>query len=212
MAFLKKLFKSKNNKKVEHKHKPIDWDATRKFALNQLQKEREQFNQLEMQKKPLEPLSDEKLIMTFTEYFSPNKQFFSNPNSPEYNVYFEAINNARTEMLLHPALYKAATGRPHSELFEMLKNPKPGVTSALTCGQIFHMGKFATIQDAVLCVDFSELIPNCIALYLLLIAQRKPQDQRKQLIDAGAGTDKLPLKQAIDQLKILDPFWECRIH
>lgn len=38
MAFLKNLFKNKNDKKVKHKHKPIDWDATRTFALNQLLK------------------------------------------------------------------------------------------------------------------------------------------------------------------------------
>lgn len=212
MSFLKNLFKNKNQEKSTNEKHPHDSGATMTYVLNQLEKDRERLKQQAEQKIPLAPLSDVELIITFTEYFVPNKRFCSNPKSPKSTVYFEAINNARTEMLQHPALYQEATGRPHSELLEMLKHSKPEITGAITCGLIFHMGKFATIQDAVLCVDFSEQIPNCIALYLFLIAQRKPQNQRKQLIDAGDGTDKKPLTQAITRLKKLDPNWECQIY
>ena len=115
------------------------------------------------------------------------------------------------ELLNHPTLYSETTGRTQAELLDMLNNPKPVVTNIMICGLIFYMGEYAVIRDTVLCVDFSEVIPNCVALYLLLTAECEPSEKRGQLIDAGDGTNKQPLKNAIANLQVLDPDWKCTI-
>lgn len=156
-------------------------------------------------------ISDEALIGIFTKYFSPNKSFYSEPGSPKFTSYFNAINAAKLEMLNNPALYEDATGRSPAELAEMMNDPKPVITNMTICGLIFRMGEFAVTRSVLICVDFSELIPNCVALYLLLTAEREPEEKRKQLIDAGDGTDKRPLNTAIMGLQPLDPAWQCEI-
>ena len=73
------------------------------------------------------------------------------------------------------------------------------------------MGQYSVIKQFVYCVDFSEMIPNCVALYLLLIAQKQPKDKRIQMIDAGDGTNRKPLNDAMDALKVCDPDWKYTI-
>lgn len=110
-------------------------------------------NQLADAQKPQESLTDETLLKTFAEYFEPNKQFYSVPGSPLLIAYFQAVNAARTEMLQNPLLDQEATKRSQADLLEIINRPM------LVCGLIFHMGQYAAIQDAVLCVDFSEKSP-----------------------------------------------------
>lgn len=73
------------------------------------------------------------------------------------------------------------------------------------------MGRFAVIKDIVYCVDFIQRIPNCIALYLLLIAQKQPKERRTQLLDVGVGVDKREFPDALDKLKVCVPQWDARI-
>lgn len=201
MALFKKLFGKKGQ---------IDTPAT-SSAQAVLNRENARFAQLSEQKEHSSPLTDQVLLRTFVQYFAPNKQFYSVPGSDQYHAYFQAINAAKVEMLNQPELYARATGRTQAQLLEMINHPEPGITNMLICGLIFHMGAYATIQDRLICVDFSEKIPNCIALYLLLLAQQKPQEQRRQLIDAGDREDKNPLIRSVNALKVLDPSWDCRI-
>ena len=156
-------------------------------------------------------LSDGELLKTFAEYFAPNRDFYSVPGSEKFEAYFRAIREAQAELLRQPALFRRATGRDAEELRAMLCHPKPGVTSMLVCGLIFHTGCYAVIRDALLCVDFAEDIPHCIALYLLLTAQKLPADRRRQGIDAGEGTDVRPLTEAMNALQVCDPQWHFRI-
>ena len=114
-------------------------------------------------------------------------------------------------MLKQPKLFTEATKWESSELENLINDPKPGITNMMVCGLIFCMGNYAVIKDALYCVDFSERIPNCVALYLLLIAQKQPKDQRMQLIDAGDRADKEPLRKAMAALKVCDPNWNYNI-
>lgn len=81
----------------------------------------------------------------------------------------------------------------------------------LICGQIYCMGKYAVIKDHLFCVDFVEQLPNCIALYLLLIAQKEPTEKRTQILDTGDEADSIQLKTVIESLKVLDPTWQPKI-
>lgn len=80
------------------------------------------------------------------------------------------------------------------------------------CALIFLVGKYSVIKDCVYCVDFADRVPNCIALYLLLIAQKQPQDKRGQILDSGDGCDKRALSEAIELLKVCDPNWSPEIY
>ena len=110
-------------------------------------------------------------------------------------------------MFHNPQLFTAATKWEPEQLAELANNPKPGVTNMLICGLIFAMGSYAVIKDAVYCVDFCEKIPNCIALYLLLIARAMPEDQRKMLIDAGDRSNPAAFVKALNALKVCEPTW-----
>lgn len=154
----------------------------------------------------------EELTKIFATYFAPNKSFYATPGSPAFEAYFGAINKAQDEMLTHVGLFAQATGWAPTQLAEIIMHPRPGVSSMLICGLIFKMGAFAVVKSAVYCVDFSEMIPNCVALYLLLIARQMPEERRKMTLDVGEGTDPQPLNDAITALKILDPNWACTIH
>ena len=156
-------------------------------------------------------LSDGELMGVFTEYFLPNKEFYAQPGSPKYKAYFDSLNAATMEMQSHPQLYRQATKREPEELVRMCNNRIPGVTNSLICGLIFCVGKYAVVPSGMLCVDFAEAIPNCIAIYLLLTAQKLPAGERKKLIDAGDGVDKQPLIKAIDRLSVCDPVMEYKV-
>ena len=96
-------------------------------------------------------------------------------------------------------------------LVEIINTPIPVITNMLICGLIFRTGDYGVLKSSVICVDFCEKIPNCISLYLLLTARKLPEEQRRQIIDAGDGTDKAAFKAAMKSLEILDPNWTYTI-
>ena len=211
MGFFKRLFGAEKQDNTAKKAGSTDAATLAKMAAVIVERDKARLENLADAKKRTSPVSDEELLKCFAEYFSPNTSFYSVPNSQNFKAYFGAINIGKMEMLNHPTLYSEATGRTRAELLDMLNNPKPVVTNMMICGLIFYMGEYAVIRDNVLCVDFSEVIPNCVALYLLLTAEREPSEKRRQLIDAGDGTNKQPLKNAISNLQVLDPDWKCTI-
>ena len=158
-------------------------------------------------------LSDSELMNVFAEYFNfaISEGFITEQDNPKYKAYFDTINAATLEMLNNPKLFNLATKREQAELVDMCNNRIPEITNALICGLIFCVGKFAVVQSSLLCVDFSEAIPNCIAVYLLLVAQKIPEDKRILIIDAGDGTDKQPLTDAMKTISICDPNWKYKI-
>ena len=210
MGIFNKLFSKKKENdtaSVVTKNNDNNLEAVQKILQEQKQKYQEAEN--EMIRK--EPVSDQELMQYFAEYFAPNKEFYSSPGSPKFQAYFNAINKAKLEMLNSPSLYNEATGRKLEDLLNMINNPVIAVTNMLVCGLIYCMGKYAVIKQAVFCVDFLQQLPNCIALYLLLIAQKEPTGKKTQILDTGDGVDPAPLKAAIDSLLILDPEWDPKI-
>ena len=208
MSLFGKLFRKKEAKKSD----TISMETGQNDAVRDiLSQQKQHFDTLVAGKTPTERISEKTLFELFATYFAPNTEFYSTLGSKKYTAYFTAVNGARDEMLKQPKLFTEATKWESSELENLINDPKPGITNMMVCGLIFCMGNYAVIKDALYCVDFSERIPNCVALYLLLIAQKQPKDQRMQLIDAGDRADKEPLRKAMDALKVCDPNWNYNI-
>lgn len=219
MSFWSKLFgKNKKTPVQETPHIPAEPTPTpdpvppAPAPVNEIvQQAAENLQQKAAAKEPTAPISLNELLPIFATYFAPNMKFFSTPGSPTCNAYFHAVNTAKEEIIRNQKLFTAATKWTPQQFADLLNNPQAGITNMMICGLIFKMGEFAVIKDAVYCVDFSESIPNCVALYLLLIAQKLPADQRKMILDIGDGTNKQPLTKALSDLQILDPQWKCTI-
>lgn len=75
--------------------------------------------------------------------------------------------------------------------------------------RVLSLGLFGIVIDNCVCVDFSEDIPNCIAIGLLFLADSGKA--KKQLIDAGDGTDTQSLVNALTALHGCCSNWECII-
>lgn len=164
------------------------------------------------EEKENQSLNKDDLLKIFSTYFAPNKDFYSAPNSDKFTAYFNAINSATQEIVKDKVLLSAATGWTVSQLSEVFNEKNTTVRNMNICALIFLVGKYSVIKDCVYCVDFADRVPNCIALYLLLIAQKQPQDKRGQMLDAGDGCDKRALSEAIELLKVCDPNWSPEIY
>ncbi|MDO4650691.1 MAG: hypothetical protein Q4B26_18805 [Eubacteriales bacterium] len=75
--------------------------------------------------------------------------------------------------------------------------------------KVLSLGVFGIVIDRCICVDFSEDIPNCIAIALLYLADSGKMT--KQLIDAGDGTDTSKLVSALTSIHGCCKNWECTI-
>lgn len=213
MSILDKLFGKKKagaNKKTHGDELQKATDAA-KLAASAMKAAEKNFNMLAAEKDARVAVKEKELIQCFSEYFAPNKEFFSTPGSENYKIYFSAINSARDEMINNPELFKMATKWDISRLIDMLNNPEPAITNMIVCGLIFHMGSYGVVKSYVYCVDFCENIPNCIALYLLLTARKLPPEKRTQIIDVGEGSDSTAFKTAMESLQVLDPSWRFTI-
>ncbi len=74
---------------------------------------------------------------------------------------------------------------------------------------ILAMGNHGISVHAVICVDFAEIIPNCVAMMLLYSVWSG--QGCKQIIDAGDGTDVAKLAEALTLLHNCYDKWECTI-
>lgn len=210
-AIQKSILETANALQIKHQPQAEEVDsATRAMQIERTIKT--EFNeQIASTENSIQLMTNEELLAIFTDFFAPNTEFFSYPNSPKYKAYFDTINAAIIEMVKNPMIYKKATRREQCELIDMLNNRIAGYTNRIICALIFCMGRYAVIPSSILCVDFVEAIPCCIALYLLLTAQLLPAEKRKQLIDAGDDTNKQPLTDAMNVLSVCDANWKFMI-
>ena len=165
------------------------------------------FQQKAQAKERNTPIAERELMQVFSEYFAPNTDFFSVPGSAKFTAYFKVINAAVEETVKNPTLFTAATKWTPQQLADLINNPKPAITNMLLCGLIFTLGNYAVINHGIYCVDFCQQIPNCIAMFLLLVMQKQPSEHRKMLIDAGTGSNTTALADALHTLSVCDPSW-----
>lgn len=74
---------------------------------------------------------------------------------------------------------------------------------------ILSLGNYSIVPSAVLCVDFVEILPYCIAITLLYFAYTGQKET--QILDTGDGADNEMLKIAVESLKPCCPKWQCKM-
>ena len=171
----------------------------------------QRYQNLSEMKEISEPISQQELLKIFGAYFAPNFDFYAMPGSEKYKAYFACLNAAKEEMIKSKSLFTKATKWSTKQLVDLINNPIPGITNSMICGLIFRIGEYSVLKDSLYCVDFSEQVPNCIGMYLLLIAHREPPKNRTQKLDIGDNANKKPLSKVLNSLQILDPDWKCQI-
>ena len=207
MGFFSKLFGKKENTPAPKQEVKAAGSTSVSAAAAAMAHPAKSLDELAAEKDARPAVTEAELMTYFADYFAPNKAFYSNPASDQSKIYFGAVNAAREEMLKNPDLFKMATKWDIAKLQEMLQNPKPAVTNMLVCGLIFRTGDYGVLRSSTYCVDFCEKIPHCIALYLLLNAEKLPEDKHRMIIDAGDRSDKTAFRAAMESLKVLDPNW-----
>ena len=210
MSIFNKLFGKKNTTK-QNEQNPQQATEMAKKAAAVMNASAANLNEMAAAKDARPAVTEQELLQYFAEYFAPNQDFYSTPGSEKFKAYFGVINSARDEMFKNPGIFSKATKWDIKKLVEMVNNPKPGITNMMVCGLIFRTGDYGVIKSAAYCVDFCEKIPNCISAYLFLTAHKLPEDQRKQIIDAGDGSDTRAFKAAMESLKVLYPKWSYTI-
>lgn len=74
---------------------------------------------------------------------------------------------------------------------------------------ILAMGNYSIVPRTVLCVDFVEILPYCIAITLLYFAYTGQKEN--QILDTGDGADNAMLKIAVESLKSCYSKWQCQM-
>lgn len=74
---------------------------------------------------------------------------------------------------------------------------------------VLAMGNHAISVKTVICVDFTEIIPNCIAIMLLYSAWSR--QLQNQMIDAGDGANVKDFAEALTRLHNCCTDWKCTI-
>ncbi len=74
---------------------------------------------------------------------------------------------------------------------------------------VLAMGNHGISVKSCICVDFAEIIPNCIAIMLLYSVWSG--QGKKQLIDAGDNTNVTKFAEALTRLQNCVPEWDCTI-
>lgn len=74
---------------------------------------------------------------------------------------------------------------------------------------ILAMGNHGIVPSVLLCIDFVEIIPYCLAITLLYIAYTGQKET--QLLDTGDGADIAVFNAAVNSLKGCYAKWDCNI-
>lgn len=157
------------------------------------------------------PVTEAELLQYDAEYFAPVLSRIIEKGGAMHQAYSHAFALAKTELLRQPKLFALATKWESGRVRELLESPKSPDTDRLVRGLVFRVGDYCVLHSAMLCADACDLAPNCIALYLLLTAERLPEAERRQRIDAGDGTDKTAFTTAMESLRVIDQAWHFTI-
>ena len=148
------------------------------------------------------PVSMAQLEEVFTRWIEPHLSFF--PPLNQEGILLDAAG----ELFEHIDLFTAATKWPEAVLDNVVDTSSREDFPVRMSALCYLLGQYAVFRHDIWFVDFSEQIPNCIAMYLLFTAQSLPRSQRVQQIDIGVGTDPKPLQSVLDRMRFTDPLWD----
>ena len=136
---------------------------------------------------------------------NPNEIFYNAmKDNPAFVQAFEKSKLEVYKLIEEKAFsFKDKSGDPFT--VDKLKS-LPEVTQI---NYVLSMGKYSIVPSVLLCIDFVEIMPYCIAIALLFLAYSG--DKKTQLLDTGDGADITKFKKALDSLTPCCEKWEVKI-
>lgn len=148
---------------------------------------------------------DNKVAETDIVEDNPNKIFYNAlKDNPAFVQAFEKSKLEVYKLIEEKGFsFKDKSGDPFT--VDKLKT-LPEVTQI---NYVLSMGKYSIVPSVLLCIDFVEIMPYCIAIALLFLAYSG--DKKTQLLDTGDGADITEFKKALDLLTPCCETWEVKI-
>lgn len=148
---------------------------------------------------------DNKVAETDIVEDNPNKIFYNAlKDNPAFVQAFEKSKLEVYKLIEEKGFsFKDKSGDPFT--VDKLKS-LPEVTQI---NYVLSMGKYSIVPSVLLCIDFVEIMPYCIAIALLFLAYSG--DKKTQLLDTGDGANINEFKKALDLLTPCCETWEVKI-
>lgn len=138
------------------------------------------------------------------------------PHSPHEKFFYEmwkkpsfrsAFFYAKAE--INSVIIKKQFGLKGQSGSELTVSEWEGLSEIQQLQYILALGNHGIVPSALLCIDFVEIIPYCLAITLLFIAYTGQKET--QLLDTGDGSDITVFKSAVSLLSGCYAKWNCKI-
>jgi len=146
---------------------------------------------------------DAMLSETYDTYFAHLP--FAAPGTPSGNAFAALLATAERDMERNRAMFTVATNYDDAVLNDLLTNRTPE-KNRLYYAALFKTGEFGIIEESnVYSVDFIDKIPYCVALSLLLMVEKLPENARHIIIEIEPNAPFYMLEKALELVKLCDP-------
>ena len=146
---------------------------------------------------------DNSLEQAYDEYFAHLP--FAVPGTPSGNAFAELVAVAERDMERNRSMFTVATNYDDAVLNDLLTNRTPE-KNRLYYGALFRTGEYGIIEENnVYSVMFIDKIPYCVALALLLMVQKLPENARHIIIEREPSAPFYMLEKALQLVKLCDP-------
>ena len=136
---------------------------------------------------------------------SPYEKFFDEMwTKPSFQ---SAFSYAKAE--INSVIIKKQFGLKGQSGGELSVSEWEGLSEIQQLQYILALGNHGIVPSALLCIDFVEIIPYCLAITLLYIAYTGQKET--QLLDTGDGSDITVFKSAVSLLSGCYARWNCKI-
>ena len=136
---------------------------------------------------------------------SPHEKFFSEMwAKPSFR---SAFSYAKAE--INSVIIKKQFGLKGQAGGELTVSEWEGLSDIQQLQYILALGNHGIVPSALLCIDFVEIIPYCLAITLLYIAYTGQKET--QMLDTGDGSDITVFKSAVNLLSGCYAKWNCKI-
>ena len=136
---------------------------------------------------------------------SPHEKFFDEMwTKPSFR---SAFSYAKAE--INSVIIKKHFGLKSQSGGELSVSECEGLSEIQQLQYILALGNHGIVPSALLCIDFVEIIPYCLAITLLYIAYTGQKET--QMLDTGDGSDITVFKSAVSLLSGCYAKWNCKI-
>ena len=136
---------------------------------------------------------------------NPKEKFFYDMKTK--SAFRSAFHYAKAE--INSVITKKQFGLSNQSGAELTVSEWEGLPELRQLEYILAMGNHGIVRSALLCIDFVEIIPYCLAITLLYMAYNDPM--QIQMLDTGDGADITVFKSALKSLHSCYAKWHCKI-